>query len=248
MSKLQGKIAVVTGGNSGIGLASAQLFKEEGATVIINARNAQRLEETKKELGDTFDVIQADFSKTSEIESFFNQVGEKYGKIDVLFLNAGVAPFAPVEQVDEASFDYLFNVNVKGVFFGVQKAIPFLNEGSSVVFTTSVVNQMGMENASAYAATKAAVGSLTKTLANELIGRGIRVNSLSPGPIETPIFGKIGLDEEQLNEMAQGIISQVPLGRMGQAEELAKAALFLVSDDSSYVVGTELVVDGGMLL
>lgn len=246
MGKLSNKIAVISGGNSGIGLATARLYKEEGATVIINARNAQRLAETRAEVGDAFDVIQADFSKVSEIEHFFNAVGEKYGRIDVLFLNAGVAYFSPIEALDEATFDKQFDINVKGVFFGVQKALPFLSEGSSIILTTSVVNQMGMPGSNAYAATKAAVKSLAQTLSAELVGKGIRVNAISPGPVETPIFGKMGLPEAELQQMAQGIVSQVPLGRMGKPEEIARTALFFATEDSSFIIGTEIAVDGGM--
>ena len=247
MSKLENKVAVITGGNSGIGLASAKLFKEQGATVIITARNQQRLEETKAAYGEYFDEIYAtDVSKVNELETFFNTVGEKHGTIDILFLNAGVALFAPIEEITEEFFDTQFGVNVKGVLFGVQKALPYLKQGSTVLLTTSVVNQIGMPNSAVYAATKGALRTVNKTLAAELLPRGIRVNSVSPGPIETPIFAKMGMEESQLDEMAQGIVSQVPLGRFGQSEEVAKTALFLASDDSSYVVGAELEVDGGM--
>ncbi|MEM1322778.1 MAG: SDR family oxidoreductase [Bacteroidota bacterium] len=246
MGKLSGKVAVITGGNSGIGLSSAQLFKAEGATVVINARNEKRLAETREQLGDAFDIVQLDVSKVSEIDQVFQQIGGKHGKIDVLFLNAGVAPFIPLEAYDENTYDHLFNVNVKGVFFSVQKALPYLSEGASVIITTSVVNQMGMPASSAYAATKAAVRSLAQSLSAELLPRGIRVNALSPGPIETPIFGKMGMNDEQIQEMAGGILQQVPMGRFGSSDEVAKAALFFASDDSSYVVGAELEVDGGM--
>ncbi len=248
MAKLQGKTAVITGGNSGIGLATAKLFKEEGATVIVNARNETRLAETRAQFNGTFDnVIKADVGVVSDLESFFAEVGEKHGKIDVLFLNAGIAEFFPLDSIDEASFDRLFNVNVKGVFFGVQKALPYLNDGASIILNSSVVNQMGMPNAHTYAATKAAVRSFARSLSRELIGRGIRVNVVSPGPIETPIFGKMGMSEAQTNEMAQGIVQQIPMARFGKPEEIAKVALFYASEDSSFVVGTELAIDGGMV-
>ena len=248
MGKLNGKVAVITGGNSGIGLATAKLFKEEGATVIINARNEQRLAETKAEFNGTFDaIIQADVSEVSQLESLFNQVGNQFGKIDILFLNAGVALFAPLEALDEDTFDKQFNINVKGVFFGVQKALPHLADGASIIINSSVVNQIGMPNASAYAASKAAVRSLSRTFSAELVGRGIRVNTVSPGPIETPIYGKLGFTEEQTQEMAGGILSQVPLGRFGTPDEIAKTVLFLASDDASYIVGAEIEVDGGMV-
>jgi NAD(P)-dependent dehydrogenase (short-subunit alcohol dehydrogenase family) len=248
MTKLKNKIAVITGGNSGIGLATAKLFKEEGATVIINARNNQRLEETKAQYSDYFDEIYtADVSKIDELERFFNTIGEKHGKIDILYLNAGVAYFMPIEDITEETFDTQFGINVKGVLFGVQKALPYLEKGSSVLLTTSVLNQMGMPNSSVYAATKGALRTLTKTIAVELLPKGIRVNAIAPGPIETPIFSKLGMEPQQLDEMAQGIISQVPLGRLGKSEEIAKTALFLASNDSSYFVGAELEIDGGMV-
>lgn len=247
MTKLANKVAVITGGNSGIGLASAKLFKAEGAKVIINARSAQRLAETQAAHSDAYDdILVADVSSVSDLEQFFTQIGEKYGKIDVLFLNAGVAYFAPIEVIDEATYDKQFDINVKGVLFGVQKALPYLNEGASILLTTSVANQQGMPNSNAYAATKAAVRSLARTLSAELIGRGIRVNAISPGPIETPIFSKMGLPDEQLSAMAEGIKAGVPAGRFGSSEEVANAALFLASSESSYIVGEELVIAGGM--
>ena len=248
MKKLENKVAVITGGNSGIGLATAELFKQEGATVIVNARNHKRLNETQAELSGKVDnIIVADVSKVAELEAFFKTIGEKHGKIDVLFLNAGQALFMPIEAISEEVFDAQFAVNVKGVLFGVQKALPYLNNGASIIFTTSVANQVGMPNTAVYAATKAAVRSLTRTLATELIPKGIRVNSIAPGPIETPIFGKLGLPQEAIDAFAKDTIEKVPLGRFGSAEEVAKAALFLASDDSSYIVGTELEVDGGMV-
>ncbi len=245
MKSLSGKVVVITGGNSGIGLASAHAFKTAGAKVIVNARNEERLQQTRQEYPNAFDdIFIADVTKVDQIESFYQQVANKYGQIDLLFLNAGIALFAPIEAIDEAFYDNIFNVNVKGVLFGIQKALPHLNEGSSIQITSSVVNQMGMPNASVYAATKAAVRSITRTIAAELAERKIRVNSISPGPIETPIFGKMGMAEEQVGEMAGSILSQVPLGRFGQAEEIAQAAIFLAQND--YVTGTEIVVDGGM--
>lgn len=246
MARLENKVAVITGGNSGIGLATAQLFKKEGATVIINARNEKRLAETKEAVGEDFDVLQLDVSNTAELEQFYAQISEKHGKIDVLFLNAGIGIFQPIDAWDEATFDHLINVNVKGVFFGIQKAIPHLAEGASVIINTSISNQMGMPASSAYAATKAAVRSLARTLSAELLPHGIRINAVSPGPISTPIYSKMGMPEQQLNEFADGIKQQVPLGRFGNPEEVANTILFFASPESSYVVGTELEVDGGM--
>lgn len=245
MKNLSGKVVVITGGNSGIGLASAKAFKAAGAKVIINARNEDRLQQTLKEQGNAFDdVLIADVANVAELEAFYKKIGEKYGKIDLLFLNAGVAYFAPIEVIDEDFYDQQFNVNVKGVLFSVQKALPYLQPGSSIQVTSSVVNQMGMPNASVYAATKAAVRSITRTLAAELAERKIRVNTISPGPIQTPIFGKMGMPEEQVGEMAGQILSQIPLGRFGQSEEIAQAAIFLAQNE--FVTGTEVVVDGGM--
>ena len=245
MSNLAGKVVVITGGNSGIGLASAHAFKAEGAKVIVNARNEERLQQTLQEHPGAFDdVFVADVTKVDQLAKFYTQIGEKYGQIDLLFLNAGVAYFAPIEAIDEAFFDSQFNVNVKGVLFSVQKALPYLKPGASIQITSSVVNQMGMPNSSVYAATKAAVRSITRTIAAELAERKIRVNSISPGPIETPIFSKMGMAEEQVGEMAGSILSQVPLGRFGKADEVAQAAVFLAENE--YVTGTEVVIDGGM--
>jgi len=247
MTKLERKVAVITGGNSGIGLATAQLFKEQGATVITNARNEKRLAETKSQFPELFaDVFQADVTKLNELDAFFKVIGQKYGKIDILFLNAGLGSPRPIDQVTEDQFDHEFNVNVKGVYFSVQKAIPYLAEGSSVILNTSVVNQKGMAGFSVYSATKAAVRSFSRTLSSELIGKGIRVNAVSPGPIDTPFFSKTGMSEEQIGEFAQGILQSVPLGRFGQAQEVANYVLFLASDDSSYMIGTEVEVDGGI--
>lgn len=246
MGKLEGKIAVITGGNSGIGLASAQLFQQEGATVIVTARNEKRLAESKAVVGEGIEIVQADVTQIDQLQHLFEYVGNKYGQIDILFANAGIAFFAPLEMVEENFLDNMFNVNFKGAYFSVQKALPWLREGSTVIFNTSIVNVKGMPNTSVYAATKAALRSLTRTLAGELTARGIRVNAVSPGPIATPIYDKMGMPKEDLDGFSQQILSSVPLQRFGSSEELAKAALFLASDDSSFVVGAELAVDGGM--
>lgn len=246
MGKLTGKIAVITGGNSGIGLATARLFKEEGATVVINARNESRLAEIRRELGDSFDIIVGDVSQVASLESFFRQVGQRHPTIDVLFLNAGIAQFAPIELMDEATFDRQFSTNVKGVFYGVQKALPYLSPGASIILNTSIVNQKGMPASSAYAATKAAVRSFARTLSAELITRGIRVNAISPGPITTPIYDKMGMEPDQVNDFTESMTQRIPLKRFGEPEEVAKAALFFATQDSSFVVGAELEVDGGL--
>lgn len=246
MGRLDGKVALITGGNSGIGLASARRFVAEGAKVAILGRDQKTLDSVAAELGADAVVAKGDVSSVTDIDRFVGEAVERLGKVDVLFANAGVAPFIPMDQVDEAAFDKIMNINVKGVFFSVQKALPHMNDGSSIILTSSVVNQMGMANGSVYSASKAAVRSLVRTMAAELSGRNIRVNTLSPGPIETPIFGRLDLPQEAMEEMTAGINTQVPLGRFGTAEEVANVALFLASDESSYVQGAEFAVDGGM--
>ncbi len=241
MSKLSNKIALVTGGNSGIGLATAKLFKEQGAKVIITARSAETFEKAKQEFGSHFDVVQADVSKLEEIDRLYAHIKSKYGKFDILFANAGVAGFAPTLEVTPEYFDNQFNTNVKGLYFTVAKALPLLNKGSSVVLTASVVASKGFAGSSVYSATKAAVRNFARSWTAEFPVSDVRFNVLSPGPIQTPIFDKMGLPLEQ----AHGIGESTPIKRMGKPEEMAKAALFLASDDSSYVVGAELMADGG---
>jgi NAD(P)-dependent dehydrogenase (short-subunit alcohol dehydrogenase family) len=243
--KLNHKIAVITGGNSGIGLATAQLFIQEGATVVIVGRNQPALDEAVSQLGEKATALQADVANVTDLERVFDVVKTQYGKVDILFLNAGVAPFAPLEATDEALFDRIINVNVKGVFFAIQQASPLLAQGASVVINSSVANVAGIPNASVYSASKAAVRSLARTLSAELVGRGIRVNTISPGPIQTPLFGKTGLPQEAAEGLGAALIDSVPMKRLGQPEEIAKAVLFLASDDSSYVLGADFAIDGG---
>lgn len=246
MNTLSEKVAVITGGSSGIGLATAKLFIQSGAKVAITGRNQQTLDAAVQELGKAVIAVRSDVSKLSELDALFSTVSKKLGRIDVLFANAGVARFAPATDVDEQFYDELFDINVKGVFFTIQKAIPLLNDNGSIILNTSVVNQAGLPNTSIYAATKAAVRSFARSIAAELAGRGIRVNVVSPGPISTPLFGKLGLPKEAVDAFAADILSQVPLKRFGQPEEVAQTALFLASSASSYVTGVELSVDGGM--
>lgn len=246
MSKLNGKIAVITGGSSGIGLATAQTFIKEGAKVVITGRKQETINEALAILGESATGVRGDVANLADLDALFATVKEKFGAIDVLFVNAGVAFFAPLEASSEEFYDQIMNVNVKGAYFTVQKAAPLLKDGASVVLTTSVANQTGMENASVYSATKAALRSLARTLSAELIGRGIRVNAVSPGPIETPIFSKTGMPQEALDEFGSAIIRQIPMKRMGQADEVANAVLFLSSADSSYILGSEIVVGGGL--
>lgn len=246
MSKLANKVAVVTGGNSGIGFTTARTFLAEGAEVIITGRNPEALNKAVAELGEGASAIVSDASKTSDIEKLATELQSQGKRVDVLFLNAGIAKLAPIEQTDEALYDETFNINVKGLYFTVKHLLPLMGEGTSIVINASINAYIGMPNSSVYAASKAAVISMARTLSGELVGRGIRVNALSPGPINTPIFGKMGMSAEQLEATAAGIQQQVPMGRFGTPEEIAKAALFLASEDSSFVIGAELVADGGM--
>lgn len=246
--KLKGKVAVITGGTTGIGLASAKRFVAEGAKVILTGTNPKTLEAARSELGDSAAVIPSDASKEQDVKSLFEQVVREYGKIDVLFLNAGIVRFAPWEHHSVEDFDRQFAINVRGPWLAIKYGIAALNDGASVIATTSVANQMGNPNSSAYAASKAALRQLVRSAAAELSPRGIRVNAVSPGPIETPILGKTGAPPEQLEQMVKQIQSQVALGRFGKAEEVANVALFLASDESSFVQGQEFVVDGGTTL
>ncbi len=243
--KLKNKVAVITGGNSGIGFATAKLFAEEGAKVIITGRRKDAVSEAIKNLGDGIVGMTSDSSKVNEIDGLYNKIDKLYGKIDVLFLNAGVGTFEPLEQVTEATYDRQMNTNLKGLFFNVQKALPLLKDGGSIILTTSTADQKGFPNTSVYSATKAAVRSLARTLSAELLPRGIRVNSIAPGPIETPIFDKLGFPEEAVAEVKEQFTSMIPMQRMGTPKEIAKGALFLASDDSSYIAGIDLSIDGG---
>jgi len=246
MKRLEGKVAVVTGGNSGIGLASAKRLKEEGARVAIAGRSQKTLDEAAKTLGKDVLAIQADVSKLEDIDKMYSAVEKKFGKIDVLFVNAGVAKFAPFSDTSETTYDENFSTNVKGAYFTIQKALPLLNDGASIILNTSVAGIKGAEGTSAYSATKAALRSLARTAAAELIGHGIRVNAVAPGPIETPIFGRTGLPKEAMDEFTKNIGARVPMKRLGQPEEVAGTVAFLASSDSSYITGEEIHVDGGM--
>ncbi len=246
MSKLNGKVAVITGGNSGIGLETARNFINEGARVVIFGRNKESLDRAAEELGSNVFPIQGDVSNLNDLENLFKTVSETIGKVDVLFVNAGIAPVAPLEYATEEHFDKIFNVNVKGAYFTVQKAVPYLNEVASVILNTSVVNVKGMQNMTVYSASKAAVRSLARTLSSELIAKGIRVNAVSPGPIETPIFGKMGLSQEQQDQFGEAVSTMVPMKRFGKPKEVANTVTFLASEDASYIVGSEIAVDGGL--
>jgi NAD(P)-dependent dehydrogenase (short-subunit alcohol dehydrogenase family) len=246
MGKLEGKVAVITGGNSGIGLATAKEFKEQGARVVITGRDQQTLDEAVQEIGGDVLALRSNTSSLTEIDKLFAAVKEKFGHIDVLFVNAGVGKFAPVEAVTEEMFDSIMDINFKGAYFTIQKALPFLNDNASIVLNTSIVAHIGMPNSSVYAASKAALITLARTLSSELVGRGIRVNAVSPGPVTTPILGRMGLPPEALEETRNSLEYQIPMKRFGRPEEIAKTALFLASTDSSFLLGTEIVADGGM--
>lgn len=244
--KLTNKIALVTGGTSGIGLAAATLFQQEGAQVVVVGTDAARLAEAQALLGENGLAIAADLRRPAEIDRIIEAVRQRYGRIDVLYANAGLGRAAPLEAVTEDQFDEQVELNFKGLFFTVQKAAALMGRGSSIVLTTSFLNAKGVPGLSILSATKAAVRSLARTLGAELAPRGIRINAISPGPISTPFAGKLGLSEQELKAFAEGVEGQVPLQRFGEADEVARAALFLASDDSAYMTGTELVVDGGL--
>ena len=246
MKRFEGKVAVVTGGNSGIGLATAKRLQEEGARVAISGRNKQTLEEAVRTIGNGVVAVQADVAKPAELEKLYAEIKQKLGRIDVLFVNAGVAKFAPLADTPESLFDEAFDINVKGAYFTIQKALPLLNDGASIVLNTSVADQKGNPGASAYSATKAALRSLARTAAAELVGRGIRVNAVAPGPIKTPIFGKTGLPKEQIQEFEKELTARVPMKRVGKPEEVAATVAFLASQDASYITGVEINVDGGL--
>lgn len=246
MSKLNNKIAVVTGGNSGIGLATAKRFAAEGAKVIITGRRREATDEAAASIGEAASGIVADASNLADTDRMIEQIQQQHGQIDVLFLNAGVAPFAPLAETDEASFDQVFDINVKGLFFTLQKALPLLNPGASVILNASVVQKQGFPGASAYAASKAAVRSIGQTAAAEFGSQGIRVNLLSPGPIETPIYGKTGMPQEAVDGLGEKLATSAPLGRFGTPDEMASVALFLASDESSYITGADIQADGGL--
>jgi NAD(P)-dependent dehydrogenase (short-subunit alcohol dehydrogenase family) len=245
MKRLEGKVAVVTGGNSGIGLATAKLLRQEGARVAISGRDQNTLRGAATEIGGDTLAVRSDVSSIAGLEAFFAKVEQTLGKIDVLFANAGVAKFAPIGDSPESLYNEVFDINVKGVFFTIQKALPHLNDGASIVLNTTFLDEAGTPGTSVYSASKAAVRSLARTAAAELVGRGIRVNAVSPGAIATPIYGRLGLPKEAVDAMAQSVLSTIPMKRFGQPEEIASAVLFLASADASYT-GAEINVDGGV--
>ncbi|MDB5765430.1 MAG: short chain dehydrogenase family protein [Collimonas fungivorans] len=245
-NKLAGKIAVITGGNSGIGLATAKRFVEEGAHVVITGRRQKELAEAAAFIGENVMTVESDVSNLNDLDRLYAVVKEKHGHIDILFANAGGGTIAPLATATESHFDKIFDVNVKGLFFTVQKALPLFKDGGSIILTSSNANVLGVPAFTAYAASKAAVRSFARGWTMELKDRKIRVNSMSPGPIETQALEKAGLTAEQAEQAAAQFASQVPLGRRGTPEEIASVVAFLASDESSYITGVDLAVDGGM--
>ncbi len=245
MSKLEGKIALITGGNSGIGLATAKEFVNEGAYVFITGRREAELAAAAKKIGKNVTAVQGDVSNLGDLDRLFTQIKREKGKLDIVFANAGVAKYAPFGKITEEFYDSIFNINVKGLLFTVQKALPSLSDGASVILNASVVGSKGLPANSVYSATKAAVRSFARTWTTDLKERGIRVNAVSPGAIETPGLNDLLASGETGQERKRMISNTVPLGRLGTPDEIAKAVVFLASDDSSYVTGTELFVDGG---
>jgi NAD(P)-dependent dehydrogenase (short-subunit alcohol dehydrogenase family) len=244
--KLEGKVAVITGGNSGIGLATAKRFAAEGAKVVVTGRRQPELDAAVKEIGGGAIGVRGDVSKLADLDRLYATVKEKHGRVDIVFANAGGGEFAPLGQITEEHFDKTFNNNVKGLVFTVQKALPLMPDGGAVILNASIASIKGMAAFSVYSATKAAVRSFARSWTTDLKARKIRVNAISPGPIETPIMDNIGGSAEKTKEFKAGMAAAVPLGRLGQPDEIAKAAVFLASDDASYVTGVELFVDGGM--
>ncbi|TSJ40344.1 SDR family oxidoreductase [Mucilaginibacter corticis] len=248
MKKLANKTAVITGGNSGIGLATAKEFIAQGAKVIITGRNQQSINEALASLGDNAHGVIADSADINQIRTLGEQIRAITPNIDIVFINAGIAKFNTADQMSEDLFDEIMDINFKGAYFSLQQLLPLINDGGSIILNTSINAHIGMPGASVYAASKAALLSLAKNLSAELTGRRIRVNSVSPGPIGTPLHSseKLGISDEQLTKMGEGIISQIPIGRFGTVEELAKIVTFFASDDSTFLLGAELIADGGM--
>lgn len=244
--RFKDKVAVVTGGNSGIGLGVAKAYAQEGAQVAITGRNAKTLEIAAKEIGDGTLAIQSDAGKVAQIETAMKKIKERFGRIDALFVNAGVGKFVPLEEVTEAFFDETVDINLKGVFFTVQKAVPLMPKGSAILLNASINAHLGMPGSTVYGATKAAVLNMAKTLSADLLQKGIRVNAISPGPVTSALLTRDGMSSEKLQETKDWIQSQVPIKRFGTPEEIAAAVLYLTAPESAFVLGAELIVDGGM--
>lgn len=248
MARLAGKRTLITGGTSGIGLETARQFLAEGARVIVTGVNPDSIAKAKVALGEQVLVLRADSASVAAQQDLAQAVKEHYGQLDIAFLNAGVAAWAPIEQWTEQAFDASFNINVKGPFFLMKALLPVFASPASVVFNTSVSAHVGAAQSSVYAATKAAFLSMTKTLSSELLERGIRINAVSPGPVETPLYDKLGIPDAYRDQVNKDIAASIPLGRFGTPDEIAKAVVYLVSDESKWTIGSELVVDGGRLI
>jgi NAD(P)-dependent dehydrogenase (short-subunit alcohol dehydrogenase family) len=246
MGKIEGKIALITGGNSGIGLATAKQFVNEGAYVFITGRRDPELAAAVKGIGKNVTAIQGDVSNLGDLDRLFEQIKREKGKLNIVFANAGVAKYAPFGTITEEFYDSIFNINVKGLLFTVQKALPLLSDGASVILNASIVASKGFSSNSVYSATKAAVRSFARTWTTDLKNRRIRVNAVSPGSTDTPGLSELFASAEVGQQRLKMISDTVPLGRLGTSDEIAKAVVFLASDDSSYITGTELFVDGGL--
>ncbi len=246
MGKLDNKIAVITGGTTGIGLAAARLFFAEGAKVTVTGTNPSTLESARRELRGVAEVVASDVGSSEDIDQLARQFESRGSGVDVVFLNAGIAKLGPIAALDEAALDESFRVNVRGPWLMIKRFAPLMRSGGAIVLNTSVNGEIGMPGSSVYAATKAAARSLVRTAASELADTGIRVNAVSPGPIETPLYGKLGMPADVIEGFAKSLLARIPQKRFGRPEEIAKAALFLASDDASYMTGEEIVVDGGM--
>jgi NAD(P)-dependent dehydrogenase (short-subunit alcohol dehydrogenase family) len=246
MNRFTHKTVLVTGGNSGIGLSAAKAYAAEGARVVITGRDAATLEQAKAALGPQALALRNDAGSITAAKQLASELAARHIKLDAVFINAGIAKFAPFAEVDEALWDQTFDINIKGAYFQIQALLPVLNAGASIVLNGSINAHLGMPNSSIYAASKAALISLAKTLSAELLPRGIRVNVVSPGPVSTPIYNKLGLDAAALEATAAQIQAQIPLGRFGTTEELASTILHLSAPESAFIVGTEIIVDGGM--
>jgi NAD(P)-dependent dehydrogenase (short-subunit alcohol dehydrogenase family) len=244
--RLDGKIAVITGGSSGIGLATGERFVEEGAYVFITGRRQSELDKAVKQIGKNVIGVRGDVSDLSDLDRLYETVKQQKGRIDILVSNAGIAEYAPLGTITESHFDKTFRVNVKGLLFTVQKALPLFQDGGSIILTAAAGASKGYEGFSVYSATKSAIRSFARSWTVDLKRRKIRVNAVSPGPIDTPIFSSAGENEEEAVRVKKYIASTIPLGRMGNPEEIAGAVSFLASDDSSFITGIELFVDGGI--
>jgi len=249
--RMAGKIALITGGNSGIGLATAEAFLKAGASVVITGRDPDTLRSAELRLGqlatrDQLVAVRADVTLAHQLDEAIDTVRQRYGRLDVLFVNAGIGEFIPIADVSEQHFDRIFDTNVKGAYFTIKRALPLLAPGASVILNSSIAGLLGMPGTSVYAASKAAVRSLARTLSAELVDRGIRVNVISPGPVTTPILDRLGLSPEAREQFTAQVRQSVPLKRFGDPREIADAAVFLASDESSFFVGAELVADGGL--